>query len=61
MLEHFGENFDPSECKETCDNCCSDKIHMEDKDNSSSSTIEIIDKKEEQEWDNNEVRNKSRK
>ena len=43
QLGYFGENFfDPySECKETCDNFTANqyKIHMENKDNSSSSTM----------------------
>ncbi|CAJ0745868.1 11970_t:CDS:2, partial [Entrophospora sp. SA101] len=44
LLGHFGGKFDPSKCKEMCDNCTVGKyrIHMENKDNSSSNTIEII-------------------
>ncbi|CAJ0648407.1 11352_t:CDS:2 [Entrophospora sp. SA101] len=59
FLEYFGEIFDTSECEETCDNCSARKhkihINMENKDSSSSNTIEIVDKKEEQEPDNNET------
>ncbi|CAJ0760766.1 12084_t:CDS:2 [Entrophospora sp. SA101] len=59
FLEYFGEIFDTSECEETCDNCSARKhkihINMENKDSSSSNTIKIVDKKEEQEPDNNET------